>query len=84
MRREAASAIAGIGKGDDPIATIESGRNAAALLHESRAAEKASFAEGDNLTEEQAHQYYENREIPEGWYTHGRAGRQDLATGYVI
>ena len=38
----------------------------------------------ERITPEKAIQLYENREIPEGWYVHGREGRQDLETGTAI
>lgn len=33
---------------------------------------------------EWASYWYEERDVPEGWYVHGRAGRKDLNTGSVI
>jgi hypothetical protein len=36
------------------------------------------------LTEEQAEKHYENGEIPDGYYIHGRANRADLDTGHAV
>lgn len=37
-----------------------------------------------DITSEQAAQYRKKGIVPEGWFVHGRAGRQDLDTGNVI
>lgn len=39
---------------------------------------------GPVMTESEAAEWREKGEVPEGWYVHGRAGRQDLETGNVI
>ena len=39
---------------------------------------------GVDATKVDAWDAYENRVIPDGWYVHGRASRQDLETGQVI
>jgi hypothetical protein len=43
----------------------------------------------DKITPEKAKEYYDNNEIPDGWYVHGRhdrgsGGVDDLETGYAI
>jgi hypothetical protein len=35
-------------------------------------------------TPEQAKEFHDSGELPEGWYVHGRRGRQDLETGFVL